>query len=152
MSKNAIKRILRDLADFQRDPPSCCSAGPKGDNLFEWEALIFGSEGSPYEEGQFKLSIKFKEDYPLSPPDFKFITPIWHPNISTSGNICLDIIKPSNWSSAHSIGSILVSITSLLTDPNPDSPLNSEAASQYKESQRNYARVVRRHIRKHSEL
>jgi len=127
----ASKRIYNELKDIQTDPPSTCSAGPIDDNIYKWEAIIFGPSDSPYEGGVFKLSIEFPEDYPFRPPHVLFITKVYHPNISASGSICLDILK-SKWSPALSISKVLLSIESLLTDPNPNDPLVADIANLYK--------------------
>lgn len=127
----ASKRIQNELKELQRDPPSTCSAGPEGDNLYKWEGYIFGPTDSPYEGGVFKLSIEFPEDYPFRPPHVLFLTKVYHPNINASGSICLDILK-DKWSPALSIAKVLLSIESLLTDPNPDDPFVPEIANLYK--------------------
>jgi ubiquitin-conjugating enzyme E2 D/E len=126
----ASKRIRNELKDLQKDPPSSCSAGPVGDNLYLWEAVLFGPDDSPYAGGVFKVSIEFPEDYPFRPPHLMFLTKVYHPNINASGSICLDILK-DKWSPALSISKVLLSIESLLTDPNPNDPLVPEIANLY---------------------
>ena len=91
----ATKRIQKELKDLMRDPPSNCSAGPSGENLFKWTASIIGPGDSPYTGGVFFLSISFPPDYPFKPPKVQFITKIYHPNINSNGNICLDILPPN---------------------------------------------------------
>jgi ubiquitin-conjugating enzyme E2 D/E len=127
----ASKRIQNELKDLQRDPPSTCSAGPEGESIFKWNGVIFGPSDSPYEGGVFNLTIEFPEDYPFRPPHVRFITKVYHPNINPSGSICLDILK-DKWSPALSISKVLLSIESLLTDPNPDDPFVPEIANLYK--------------------
>ena len=126
----ASKRIQNELKELQKDPPSSCSAGPEGDNLYKWKGVIFGPAESPYEGGVFTLSIEFPEDYPFRPPHVHFITKVYHPNINASGSICLDILK-DKWSPALSISKVLLSIESLLTDPNPDDPFMPDIAKLY---------------------
>lgn len=133
----ASKRIRNELKELQKDPPLTCSAGPEGDNLYKWEGYIFGPSESPYEGGVFKLSIEFPEDYPFRPPHVLFITKVYHPNINASGSICLDILK-DKWSPALSISKVLLSIESLLTDPNPDDPFVPEIANLYKKDREAY--------------
>ena len=127
----ALRRIQKELNDLQRDPPSNCSAGPSGDDLFKWEGFILGPTDSPYAGGVFKLEILFPVDYPFKPPKIQFTTKIYHPNINASGLICLDILK-QQWSPALTISKVLLSVTSLLTDPNPDDPFVPEIAQLYK--------------------
>ncbi len=130
---SATKRIKKELSDFYTDPPAYCSAGPDDDDMFKWVATIMGPSKSVYEGGIFKLSIKFPERYPFKPPKCKFITKIYHPNVNMGGGICLDILK-DQWSPALTISKVLLSICSLLTDPNPDDPLVPDIAKQYTEN------------------
>jgi ubiquitin-conjugating enzyme E2 D/E len=106
------------------------SAGPKGDNLFEWTSTIRGPAGSPYQDGVFFLDIKFPPEYPFKPPKVQFQTKIYHCNINAQGYICLDILK-NQWSPALTISKVLLSICSLLTDPNPLDPLVGDIAQMY---------------------
>jgi len=127
----ALKRIQRELQELGRDPPANCSAGPMGDDLFHWQATIMGPEESPYCGGVFFLDIHFPADYPFKPPKVTFTTRIYHCNINSNGGICLDILK-DNWSPALTISKVLLSVCSLLTDPNPADPLVPEIAQQLK--------------------
>uniref|UniRef100_A0A673I2F8 E2 ubiquitin-conjugating enzyme n=1 Tax=Sinocyclocheilus rhinocerous TaxID=307959 RepID=A0A673I2F8_9TELE len=120
-----------ELQDLQRDPPSQCSAGPLGEDLFHWQATIMGPSDSPYQGGVFFLTIHFPTDYPFKPPKVAFTTKIYHPNINSNGSICLDILR-SQWSPALTVSKVLLSICSLLCDPNPDDPLVPDIAHIYK--------------------
>jgi ubiquitin-conjugating enzyme E2 D/E len=131
----ALKRIRRELDKMKDDMPLYCSAGPvtKPDgteNITEWQGTIVGPSESPFEGGLFKLSIVFSSKYPHRPPMIKFLTKIYHPNISSHGDICLDILKSEKWSPALTISKTLLSICSLLTDPNPNDPLMPDIARQ----------------------
>jgi ubiquitin-conjugating enzyme E2 D/E len=110
--------------DLKKDPPANCSAGPQGDDLFHWQATIMGPPDSPYSGGVFFVNIHFPPDYPFKPPKVSFHTKVYHPNVNSQGSICLDILK-DQWSPALTISKVLLSISSLLTDPNPDDPLVS---------------------------
>ena len=123
----ALKRINKELQDLGRDPPANCSAGPVGDDLFHWQATIMGPDESPYSGGVYFLNIHFPADYPFKPPKVSFTTRIYHCNINANGGICLDILK-DQWSPALTISKVLLSVCSLLTDPNPDDPLVPEIA------------------------
>ena len=90
-------------------------------------------------EGIFQLKITINSDYPHKPPIVKFLTPMFHPNIYRNGNICLDILQ-DKWSPVYDIKSVLLSIQSLLTDPNPDSPANTEASQLYTSNEKNTIR------------
>lgn len=118
-----LRRIQKELKEFNLTPPTNCSAGPiNTDDLFKWQATIMGPEGSPYHGGVFNLSIDFPADYPFKSPRIVFTTPIYHCNINSSGGICLDILK-DQWSPALTISKVLLSICSLMDDPNPNDPL-----------------------------
>jgi len=127
---SSAKRIQKELAEITLDPPGNCSAGPKGDNLYEWVSTIMGPTGSPYSGGVFFLDIHFPQDYPFKPPKVVFRTRIYHCNINSQGQICLDILK-DNWSPILTISKVLLSICSLLTDCNPHDPLVGTIAQHY---------------------
>jgi len=128
--------------DLHKDPPTNCSAGPVGEDIFHWQATIIGPEDSPYSGGMFNLAIHFPTDYPFKPPKVSFSTKIYHPNINSNGSICLDILR-SQWSPALTISKVLLSICSLLTDPNPDDPLVPEIARVYKSDREKYNETAR---------
>eukprot|EP00010_Vexillifera_abyssalis_P007259 CAMPEP_0201546010 /NCGR_PEP_ID=MMETSP0173_2-20130828/2407_1 /ASSEMBLY_ACC=CAM_ASM_000268 /TAXON_ID=218659 /ORGANISM="Vexillifera sp., Strain DIVA3 564/2" /LENGTH=147 /DNA_ID=CAMNT_0047954581 /DNA_START=64 /DNA_END=507 /DNA_ORIENTATION=+ len=133
----ALRRIRKELKDIENDPPASCSAGPSTDDLFLWTATILGPDDSPYAGGVFFLNIHFPSDYPFKPPKVQFTTRIYHPNVNSNGAICLDILK-ENWSPALTISKVLLSICSLLTDPNPDDPLVPDIAHIYKTDRKQY--------------
>ncbi|XP_013394349.1 ubiquitin-conjugating enzyme E2 E3 [Lingula anatina] len=118
------------------------SAGPKGDNLFEWASTILGPPGSNYEGGVFFLDIAFAQDYPFKPPKVTFRTRIYHCNINSQGVICLDILK-DNWSPALTISKVLLSICSLLSDCNPSDPLVGTIATQYMQNRAEHDRIAK---------
>jgi ubiquitin-conjugating enzyme E2 D/E len=136
------KRILAELKDLRKDPPTNCSAGPAGDDIFKWEGVIMGPSDSPFAGGVYNLRIQFPVDYPFKCPNITFTTKIYHPNISSSGVICLDILK-SQWSPALTIGKVLLSICSLLTDPNPSDPLMPDIAHEYTTNKEKYDATAR---------
>jgi ubiquitin-conjugating enzyme E2 D/E len=145
----ATKRIQRELQELKSDPPSNCSAGPEGDDIYNWKATIMGPPDSPYQGGVFFLNIKFPVDYPFKSPKIHFITKVFHPNISPEGSICLDILKES-WSPALTISKVLLSISSLLTDPNPNDPLVSDIAKMYLNNRELYNKNAAEWTRKYA--
>jgi ubiquitin-conjugating enzyme E2 D/E len=138
----SLRRIQRELMDIKNDPPLNCSAGPEGEDLYKWEGVIFGPDDSPYSGGVYKLKILFPTEYPFKCPNVTFLTKIYHPNISESGVICLDILK-TNWSPALTVTKVLLSICSLLTDPNPKDPLVPAIADLYTNDRQQYEENAR---------
>lgn len=138
----SAKRIRKELDNIKNDPPVNCSAGPDNDDIFNWSATVMGPQGSPYEGGVFYLNIVFPQNYPFKPPKITFVTKVYHPNINSSGGICLDILK-DQWSPALTIDKVLLSICSLLTNPNPDDPLVLDIANQYKNNRIAYDMTAR---------
>ncbi|KAI3768622.1 hypothetical protein L2E82_19452 [Cichorium intybus] len=142
MSTPARKRLMRDFKRLQNDPPAGISGAPVDNNIMLWNAVIFGPDDTPWDGGTFKLTLQFSEDYPNKPPTVRFISRMFHPNIYADGSICLDILQ-NQWSPIYDVAAILTSIQSLLCDPNPNSPANSEAARMFSENKREYNRKVR---------
>jgi len=122
------KRLQSELMALMMSAESGLSAFPDGDNIFQWTGTITGGAGTVYEGLTFKLNLKFPTSYPYEAPQVTFLTPCFHPNVDQYGNICLDILK-EKWSAVYNVRTILLSIQSLLGDPNLDSPLNGHAAS-----------------------
>lgn len=131
MSTGSTKRISKELDDIAKNPIDWLTTLiVNTNNKYEWKATIEGPTDTPYSGGNFILNIVFPEDYPFSPPRVKFITKIYHCNVNEEGIICLDILK-ENWSPALTIEKILLSICSLMADPNPDDPLVPQIADLY---------------------
>lgn len=142
MSTPARRRLMRDFKRLQEDPPTGVSGAPTDNNIMIWNAVIFGPHDTPFEDGTFKLTIEFTEEYPNKPPTVRFVSKMFHPNVYADGGICLDILQ-NRWSPTYDVSAILTSIQSLLSDPNPNSPANSMAAQLYKENRREYEKRVK---------
>ncbi|KAG5837581.1 hypothetical protein ANANG_G00240850 [Anguilla anguilla] len=138
--------LRRQLAELNKNPVEGFSAGLIDDNdLYRWEVLIIGPPDTLYEGGVFKAHLTFPKDYPLRPPKMKFITEIWHPNVDKSGDVCISILhepgedkygyeKPEErWLPIHTVETIMISVISMLADPNGDSPANVDAAKEWRE-------------------
>ncbi|XP_040110584.1 ubiquitin-conjugating enzyme E2 D1 isoform X1 [Oryx dammah] len=150
----ALKRIQKELSDLQRDPPAHCSAGPVGDDckLYSLARILLPlivQPDSAYQGGVFFLTVHFPTDYPFKPPKIAFTTKIYHPNINSNGSICLDILR-SQWSPALTVSKVLLSICSLLCDPNPDDPLVPDIAQIYKSDKEKYNRHAREWTQKYA--
>ncbi|KAG8892529.1 hypothetical protein FRB99_002648 [Tulasnella sp. 403] len=125
-----MKRIHREIRDLEKEDMGEITLKPSETSVFQWTATIPGPSGSVYEGGVFKLSIVLPSDYPFSSPRVTFDTRIYHMNIASTGAICIDVLK-SQWSPALSLFKVLLSISSLLTDPNPQDPLVPSIAMEY---------------------
>jgi len=141
MSTPARRRLMRDFKKLQEDPPEGISGAPSDNNLMFWNAVIFGPPDTPFEDGTFKLTIQFTEEYPNKAPSVKFTSEMFHPNVYADGSICLDILQ-NRWSPTYDVSAILTSIQSLLDEPNPNSPANSLAAQLFQENKREYKKKV----------
>uniref|UniRef100_A0A8B9D7B6 Ubiquitin conjugating enzyme E2 B n=1 Tax=Anser cygnoides TaxID=8845 RepID=A0A8B9D7B6_ANSCY len=134
---------------LQEDPPVGVSGAPSENNIMQWNAVIFGIFVFFNHlivfmfvwTGTFKLVIEFSEEYPNKPPTVRFLSKMFHPNVYADGSICLDILQ-NRWSPTYDVSSILTSIQSLLDEPNPNSPANSQAAQLYQENKREYEKRV----------
>lgn len=115
-------------------------------SMMHWTATIDGPTETPYQQMTFRLTFEFPSNYPYAPPIVLFKTPIYHPNIDFSGRICLDILK-DKWSAIYNVQSVLLSLQSLLGEPNNASPLNGEAAELWDKDMDKFKRkVIERHV------
>ncbi|KAL9625476.1 MAG: hypothetical protein Q9160_000539 [Pyrenula sp. 1 TL-2023] len=117
-AQSVTKRLQSELMSLMLSPTPGLSAFPDADgNLLSWTATISGPNETPYAGLNFKLSFAFPSNYPYAPPTVLFKTPIYHPNVDFSGRICLDILK-DKWSAVYNVQSVLLSLQSLLGEPN----------------------------------
>ena len=149
MSSLKIKRLAGDLKNLKKKPIEGIIAGPIDENdLTKWKGRVEGAKGTPFEGGYFHFKINIPENYPFEPPEVKMITKVYHPNInSTSGKICVNILKKEVWAPTNSIQSVLLSLQGLLTKPNPDSPLVGEINKVYLEDIDKYNETVREWVK-----
>ncbi len=149
-NKMLLKRILDEYNDLNTNDYGLTASMDENDPT-KWTIIFFGPSESPFEDGVFKLSVHFKGKYPFEPPHCQFMTKIYHPNIDMAGRICLDVLK-SNWSPALSIPKLVLSIISLLTDPNPMSPLNGEAAQLCINKRDEYNKIIKEYTKKYATI
>ncbi|VDN35210.1 unnamed protein product [Gongylonema pulchrum] len=139
---NALpRRITKETQRLMADPVPGISAVPDDKNARYFHVIIAGPEGSPFAGGVFKLELFLPEEYPMAAPKVRFMTKIYHPNIDKLGRICLDILK-DKWSPALQIRTVLLSIQALLSAPNPDDPLATDVAEQWKNNESDAIRTA----------
>lgn len=141
-SPMTIKRINREINDLKREDMGDIRLGPSETSMLEWTGAIPGPAGSVYEGGSFEFSLTLPSDYPFAAPKIMFKTRIYHMNISQTGHICLDILKNA-WSPALSIFKVILSLSSLLTDPNPSDPLVPPIAVEYTQKRAQHDQTAR---------
>ena len=141
MMNMTINRLTRELKKINDENiPNITILPPE--NILIWYAKIYGPKDSPFENGVFDIKLSFDNDYPVKPPSVKFLSKMFHPNIYRDGFICIDILQ-SEWSPAQNVRTILLSILSLLTDPNPSSPANSDASKLFMNDYTEYCKRVK---------
>ncbi|KAF2646624.1 ubiquitin-conjugating enzyme [Massarina eburnea CBS 473.64] len=161
MAATGSRRLFKEYRSLSSDPPEGITAGPiDEEDMFLWEALIQGPEGTPFEGGVFPAELKFPKDYPLAPPKMKFLVDVWHPNVYTNGEVCISILHPpgddplhyekasERWSPVQSVEKILISVMSMLAEPNDESPANVDAARMWREKREEYEDIVRKNVKK----
>ncbi|KAJ1307392.1 hypothetical protein OPQ81_001497 [Rhizoctonia solani] len=142
---SVAKRLSNELMSLMMSSSPGISAFPRSDsNMFEWIGTIEGPPGSVYERLTFKITLSFPPTYPYTAPNVRFDpeTPCYHPNVDMQGGICLDILK-DKWSAIYSVHTILLSLQSLLGEPNNESPLNLEAAELWNNQKAFKAQLMR---------
>ncbi|ODQ82497.1 hypothetical protein BABINDRAFT_31128 [Babjeviella inositovora NRRL Y-12698] len=139
---SVTNRLQNELVQLMMSGTPGISAFPESDtNILKWTGTIEGPQGTPYESLVFKISLDFPSNYPYTAPTIMFVSPMWHPNIDMKGNICLDILK-EKWSAIYNVQTIMLSLQSLLGEPNNSSPLNAQAAQLWDTDMDEYKRLL----------
>lgn len=131
--------------------------GLHNDNLFCWVVIVVGPEGTPFENGLWKATLTFPKDYPLNPPAMKFVSPIFHPNVYRDGNVCISTLQTAhrsnsneaateNWRPILGVEQAILSVVSIFTDPNCDSPANSDASALWRTDRDSFKEKVAQSI------
>jgi ubiquitin-conjugating enzyme E2 G1 len=153
------------LADLAKNPIDLVSVGLIDDsNLYDWEILMMGPDGTLYEGGFFKARLVFPPDFPNLPPTMTFISEMFHPNIYEDGRVCISILHPpgedefnsqesadERWRPILGVEQILISVLSMLSDPNDESPANLDAAVMWRNDRLAFKKRVRQVVRKSQE-
>ncbi|EEB15660.1 ubiquitin-conjugating enzyme E2-32 kDa complementing, putative [Pediculus humanus corporis] len=174
-SSSALRALALEYKSLQEEPVEGFRVKLVNDeNLFEWEVAIFGPPDTLYQGGYFKLPfklallnmahVKFPSDYPYSPPQLRFLTKVWHPNVYENGDLCISILHPpvddpqsgelpcERWNPTQNVRTILLSVISLLNEPNTFSPANVDASVMYrrwresKGKDKEYENIIRKQV------
>ncbi|KAF7635127.1 UBIQUITIN_CONJUGAT_2 domain-containing protein [Meloidogyne graminicola] len=143
-SPNAVRRLQQELADVNENPIEGFKVTSAGDDLFKWKVALFGAPGTIYQGGYFKATLTFPDKYPFEPPSMRFDSPFYHPNVYKDGRVCISILHApghdqmsgetaaERWNPAQGVRSILLSVISMLNEPNISSPANVDASVCYR--------------------
>lgn len=163
-SSYGAELLRRQFIELSRNPPDGVSVGLGDDeNIFKWELMIVGPPDTLYEGGFFAAGLDFPSDFPNAPPTMTFKTPIWHPNVYEDGKVCISILHPpgedtfayesatERWRPILGVEQIIISVISMLSDPNDDSPANIDAAKEWRENRAAFKRRVKDIVRRSQE-
>lgn len=146
MANIAVQRIKREFKEVLKSEETSknqIKVDLVDENFTELKGEIAGPPDTPYEGGRYQLEIKIPETYPFNPPKVRFITKIWHPNISSvTGAICLDILK-DQWAAAMTLRTVLLSLQALMAAAEPDDPQDAVVANQYKQNPEMFKQTAR---------
>ena len=156
----AAKKLMKEYKGISEACDLPFTVGLEDENdVFKWLVLIEGPEGTPYEGGVFQATLEFPSTYPNNPPKMKFVTPIWHPNIYKNGEVCISILHEpefdqfnemetlvEKWRPVLGVREIVLSVLSLLSEPNIESNANIDASIQYRDDRPAFKKKVRNMI------
>ncbi len=149
----AMKRLQSEYKQLVKEPNYMFNIIPSENNFFVWDVLLFGPIDTPFEGGIFKAMLTFPKEYPIKPPQFKFITQIPHPNFYLDGRVCISILHEGideynyeslseRWMPSHSVSTILMSIATLFGSPNFESPANVDASVEWRNNWTSYKNKI----------
>ncbi|TVU08430.1 hypothetical protein EJB05_41834, partial [Eragrostis curvula] len=139
---NVIRQLAKELKNLDESPPEGITVIVNDDDFTNICADIEGPAGTPYENGVFRMKLLLSHDFPQSPPKGFFLTKIFHPNIATSGEICVNTLK-KDWNPGLGLRHVLLVVRCLLIEPFPESALNEQAGKMLLENYEEYARHAR---------
>ncbi|KAJ5073183.1 hypothetical protein M0811_08440 [Anaeramoeba ignava] len=160
----ASNHLLKQFRELSKNPVDGFSAGLIDDDPFNWEITVIGPTDTLYEGGIFRATLAFPDNYPNYPPKMKFISEMWHPNIYKDGTVCISILhqpgkdewgyedESERWLPVHSVESILISVISMLSSPNDQSPANIDAAVEWRQNPKIFKRKVYRTVARSQEM
>jgi len=161
-SASAIRALQMELKSLQSTPVEGFTVQSDDQNIFKWTVALFGPPGTLYAGGYFKATIKFPNNYPYAPPTLRFLSKVWHPNVYENGELCISILHPpvedphsgelacERWNPTQSVRTVLLSVISLLNEPNTSSPANVDASVMYRKWKEGkgdeYVKIVKKQV------
>eukprot|EP00468_Gymnochlora_sp_CCMP2014_P011983 CAMPEP_0167764100 /NCGR_PEP_ID=MMETSP0110_2-20121227/13808_1 /TAXON_ID=629695 /ORGANISM="Gymnochlora sp., Strain CCMP2014" /LENGTH=156 /DNA_ID=CAMNT_0007651393 /DNA_START=31 /DNA_END=501 /DNA_ORIENTATION=+ len=145
------KRIIKETQRLEKNPIKGIIAVPMSNNPRHFRITIDGPPDSPFKGGKFHLELFLPGEYPMVPPQVRFLTNIYHPNIDSLGRICLDILK-DKWSPALQIDKVCLSLQLLLSAPNPDDPLDNKIAEVWKKNEKAAHSTASKWVKKYATI
>jgi len=161
-SSSAQAHIQKELKDLYKNRVGGFSI--VADDLMKWTIYFLGPPGSLYEGGCYKATLKFPQDYPYSPPTFVINSNFWHPNVYKNGEICISILHAPGvdeqnsietasmrWTPIQSIEKVLISIISLISDPDSSdagAPANVDALAEFRKDNATFVRRCKENARR----
>lgn len=147
-----VKRIMKELEDTKLDTKSGVTLKLKDESdLSQLTGTFLGPPDSPYEGGRFVIDIEVPSEYPFKPPKMKFVTKVYHPNISSAtGAICLDILKTA-WTPILTLKSTLISLQALLQSPEPNDPQDAVVAQAYLADKSQYEKTAQQWTKQYAQ-
>lgn len=138
-----LRRVSKEINDCKMDESDNIRIELVDSSPFHLKGCFPGPEGTPYENGIFEVDVAYPEWYPYAPMQVKFITRVYHPNISpVSGTICVDILQ-DGWSPMLTVKTVLISVQSLLSSLEPSDSLDTEALRHFMVDKRSFEETAR---------
>ncbi|CRK09280.1 hypothetical protein BN1723_009026 [Verticillium longisporum] len=147
------KRISKELGDCMTNPPDGISVALKDESdIHNWNVTMAGPSSSPYAGGHFALAVSLPTDYPFKSPTVRFLTRIYHPNVTNDadGSICLATLKSENWKPSTKITAVLEAVRQLLIEPQPDDPLEARIADEYRNNRKEYEKNAKTYVTRYA--
>ena len=147
----ALKRLTKEFNDFRGAAPSSLHVQLIEQSLFHWHIALLGPANTPYDKYWFVVDVVFPDAYPMKPPTVKFITPIYHPNVSMpqGGAVCADIIS-KDWSPVLRIDAITQRLTDMLVAPHADTPLEADIGEAFVNAPKKFKETAVAWTKKHA--
>ncbi|KAK3389181.1 ubiquitin-conjugating enzyme/RWD-like protein [Podospora didyma] len=143
------KRMARELAQCTATPPDGMTVALANDSdIHNWHITLDGPAGTAYAGGKFGIILRLPDDYPFKPPVVTFATRIYHPNVTNdnAGSICLGMLKPDAWKPATKLFAVLAAVRQLLEEPQPDDPLETRIADEYRQDRKEFEKNARAYV------